>query len=96
MRGPLTGLSRPHLENRPRCLSILEDRNRGDVKDAPRHTIRRRLDEPKLELGATISLKDGTTGVVLARYIPSGRSDEVCYTVEVISEVGKKEHRDHA
>ena len=66
------------------------------MKEAPRHTIRRRLDEPKLELGAKISLKDGTTGVVLARYIPSGGSDEVCYTVEAISEVGKKEHRDHA
>lgn len=57
--------------------------------------IRRHLDETKLELGDTISLKDGATGVVLARYIPSGRSDEVCYIVEVISDDDKKEHRDH-
>jgi hypothetical protein len=61
------------------------------VKEAPRQTIRRRLDEPKLEVGATVSLKDGATGVILARYIPSGRSDEVCYIVEVISDDRKKE-----
>jgi hypothetical protein len=70
--------------------------NESGVKEAPRHTIRRHLDEAKLELGDTISLKDGAIGLVLARYISSGRSDEVCYIVEVISDDGKKEHRDHA
>jgi hypothetical protein len=61
------------------------------VKEAPRHTIRRHLNEAKLELGDTISLKDGATGVVLARYIPSGRPDEVCYVVERISDNGERE-----
>ena len=56
------------------------------VKEAPRHTIRRRLDEPKLELGATISIKEGVIGVVLARYTPSGVRNQVCYIVELISD----------
>jgi hypothetical protein len=62
----------------------------GLVKEAPRHTIRRRLDEPKLEIGDTVSIKEGVIGVVLARYIPSGGRDEVCYIVEVISDEGEK------
>lgn len=62
----------------------------GLVKEAPRHTIRRRLDEPKLEIGQTISLKEGVVAVVLARYIPSGGRDEVCYIVEVISDESEK------
>ena len=41
------------------------------------------MDEPKLEVGEEILLKDGATGVVIARYIPSGRRNEVCYIVEV-------------
>jgi hypothetical protein len=57
----------------------------GLVKEAPRHTIRCRSDEPKLELGETISLNEGVAGVVLARYIPSGRPNEVCYILEVMS-----------
>lgn len=60
------------------------------VKEPSRQTIRRRLDDPKLEVGETISLKDDANGVVIARYIPSGRSDEVCYIVEVISDDQKK------
>ena len=60
------------------------------VKEPSRQTIRRRLDEPKLELGAMISLKDDATGVVIARYIPSGRSDEMCYVVDVMSDDQKK------
>jgi hypothetical protein len=62
----------------------------GLVKEAPRHTIRRRLDEPTLELGDTIALQDGATGVILARYIPSGRQNEVCYIVEVMPDDQKK------
>ena len=60
------------------------------MKEAIRHTIRRHLDEPRLELGATVTLKDGTPAVVLARYIPSGGRDEVCYIVEVIADAQKK------
>lgn len=62
--------------------------NGTGVKEAPRHTIRRRSDEPKLELGDTIFLKEGVVGVVLASYIPSGGRDEVRYVVEIISDQG--------
>jgi hypothetical protein len=48
------------------------------------------LDEPRLELGEEIPLKDGATGIVIARYTPSGRQNEVCYIVEVISGDQKK------
>lgn len=66
--------------------------NDNGVKEEPcRQTLRRRLDEPKLELGEKISLKDGATGVVLARYIRSGRQNEVCYIVETISDDQKTE-----
>ena len=65
--------------------------NRTGVKEElHRQTIRRGLDEARLELGETISLKDGGTGVVLARYMPSGRPNEVCYIVEVLSDDQKK------
>jgi len=61
------------------------------VKEAPHQTIRRRLDEPKLEIGDRVSIKDGVNGVVLARYTPSGGRNQVCYIVEVMSEEGEKE-----
>jgi hypothetical protein len=48
------------------------------------------LDEPKLEVGDIVSLKDGESGIVLARYIPPGRANEVCYIVEVISNDEKR------
>ena len=32
----------------------------------------RRSDEPKLELGDVVSIKEGVVGVVVARYVPSG------------------------
>jgi hypothetical protein len=55
------------------------------VQEAPRQTIRRRLDEPKLEIGQTISIKEGVVGVVLARYMPSGgKGNYVCYVVELV------------
>jgi hypothetical protein len=60
------------------------------VKEAPHHTIKRRADEPKLQVGQRVSLKEGGIGVVLARYTPSGSRDEVRYIVEVISEKGAK------
>ena len=39
-------------------------------------------DQPKLELGATIEIKEGVIGVFLARYTPSGGRDEIHYIVE--------------
>ena len=47
------------------------------MNEAPRQTIRRRPDEPKLGIGQTVLLKDGMIGVVLARYMPRGKN-EVC------------------
>ena len=38
------------------------------MKEAPRQTIRRRSDEPKLKIGDTVTLKEGVVGVVLARF----------------------------
>ena len=62
------------------------------VKEAQpqQQTIKRRSDEPKLQIGERVSLKDGAIGVVLARYTPSGVQTEVCYIVEVLSEEGEK------
>jgi len=54
------------------------------VKEPERKTISRHPDEPKLEIGAIISIKDGVVGVVLARYTPSGRPNEVRYIVELM------------
>ena len=45
-------------------------------------TIKRHPDEPTLELGTTIKIKEGVIGVVLARYTPSGGRDEIHYIVE--------------
>ena len=61
------------------------------VKEAPpHHTIRRRSDEPKLQIGERVSLKDGQIGVVLARYTPVGAPNEVRYVVESLSAEGGK------
>ena len=49
-----------------RCITI------GELKQAPHRTVTRRWDEPKLEIGDTISLEEGLAGVVLARYTRSG------------------------
>jgi len=54
------------------------------VKEPEHKTISRRSDEPKLEIGAVISIKEGVIGVVLARYTPSGRPNETRYIVEVM------------
>jgi hypothetical protein len=59
--------------------------NGTDVKEAQRQILRLRWDESKLEVADIVSLKDGETGIVLARYMPPGRANEVCYIVEVIS-----------
>lgn len=61
------------------------------MKDEPqRQTLRRRPDEPKLEVGDVVEIKDGVVGVVLARFKPSGeRRNEVHYIVELRPEKGK-------
>ncbi len=61
------------------------------VKESPpHHTIKRRSDEPKLQIGDRVSVKEGVIGVVLARYTPSGGGNEVRYVVEIISDDGNK------
>jgi len=82
------GLSCPLLEHRlrfhrggpgnTRCVTM------GEVKQALYRTVTRRLDEPKLEIGDTISIEEGLVGVVLARYMPSGDAgNDVHYIVEL-------------
>ena len=53
------------------------------MQEAPRRTLVRRSDEPKLEIGDTVTMKDGVVGVVLARFIPSERRNEVHYIVQL-------------
>jgi hypothetical protein len=63
----------------------------GGVKQPPPHrTVTCRSDEPKLEIGATISLEEGLVGVVLARYTKSGDPrHDVHYIVELRREAEK-------
>jgi hypothetical protein len=59
----------------------------NDVKEPPRQTLIRRSDEPKLEIGDVVPIKEGVVGVVLARFTFSGeRGKEVHYIVELRSE----------
>jgi hypothetical protein len=61
------------------------------VKEPTRHTVIRRSDEPKLEIGDTVSIREGVVGVVLTRYIPSGtKSENVHYIVEIRPADGEK------
>jgi hypothetical protein len=53
------------------------------VEDRELHTIRRRSDEPKLEIGETVLLNEGQTAVVFARYTPSAHEDEGWYIVQI-------------
>jgi len=56
----------------------------GELKQAPHRTVTRRWDEPKLEIGDTISTEEGLVGVVLARYTRSGNArHNVHYIVEL-------------
>ena len=59
----------------------------GHVPEAPRQTIRRRDDEPKLEIGEMLAIKGGVIGVVLARFVPSGDNtrNEVHYIGELLA-----------
>ena len=59
----------------------------GELKQAPHRTVTRRWDEPKLEIGDTISMEEGLVGVVLARYTRSGNArHDVHYIVELRQE----------
>jgi hypothetical protein len=61
------------------------------MKDAPRQTLIRRSDEPKLEVGDVVPIKDGVVWAVLARFKPSGeRRNEVHYIVELKPEKGMR------
>jgi hypothetical protein len=54
------------------------------VKESTRQILRRRSDEPKLEIGDTVLIEEGVVGVVIARFAPSGkRRNEVHYVVEL-------------
>ena len=54
------------------------------MKEASRQTLIQRSDEPKLELGDTVAIKEGVVGVVLARFTPSGeKNNEIHYIVEL-------------
>ena len=91
---PYPGFARLFADKRRSPLPPVQSRHfrvsacatMGLVKEAPpHHTIRRRSDEPKLQIGERVSLKDGQIGVVLARYTPSDARNEVRYIVEIIS-----------
>jgi hypothetical protein len=53
------------------------------VKESPRQIITRQSDEPKLEIGDRVAIKEGVIGVVLARYSPSGTTGQIHYIVEL-------------
>ena len=65
----------------------------GQVNEASSlRTITRRSDEPRLEIGDVVPIKEGVVGVVLARYTPSGdRLNEVRYIVQLQSDEGQRE-----
>lgn len=60
-----------------------EVRHNREVKEATRHTFIRHSEEPKLEVGDTVEIKEGMVGVVLARFTPcAGKPNETHYIVE--------------
>jgi hypothetical protein len=63
-----------------------------NVKES-RRTVVRRSDEPKLEVGHSIPIKEGVTGIVLARFTPTGTPTEIHYLVELLSN-GKDDSRE--
>jgi hypothetical protein len=55
-----------------------------NVKDVQRQTIIRRSNEPKLEIGDVVQIKEGVVSVVVARYVKSvDESHDVHYIVEL-------------
>jgi hypothetical protein len=74
-------LTSPGMRNITRPLIV---RQNGQVKEAPRQTLVRRSDEPKLEIGDTVLIREGVVGLVLARFIPAGeRRNEVHYIIQL-------------
>jgi hypothetical protein len=74
----LTYVSTERVPGDIRCATM------GEVKQAPYRTVTRRWDEPRLEIGDTISIAEGLIGVVLARYMRSGDAgNHVHYIVEL-------------
>jgi hypothetical protein len=67
----------------PKCDIFNALGQNGQVDEPPRRTITRRSDEPKLEIGEIIPIKEGVIGIVHARYVPSNKADEVHYIVEL-------------
>jgi hypothetical protein len=64
-------------------------RHNGQMKEATRQTLTRRSNEPTLEIGDTVPIRDGVVGVVVARFAPSGeRRNEVHYVVELKADGG--------
>jgi hypothetical protein len=64
-------------------------RHNGQMKEATRQTLTRRSDEPTLEIGDAVPIRDGVVGVVVARFAPSGeRRNEVHYVVELKADGG--------
>jgi hypothetical protein len=54
------------------------------MTEAPRQTLLRGSDEPKLEIGDAVPIKDGIIGVVVARFTPLGENRaELHYIVEL-------------
>jgi hypothetical protein len=57
------------------------------MKEPTRQTIVRAADEPKLELGEVVRIREGEVGVVLARFVRSGDDlKKVHYVIELRSE----------
>lgn len=64
-------------------------RHDAEMKEATRQILIRRSDEPKLEIGDSVQVKEGVIGVVLARFIPSGgKANEIHYVVELMADPG--------
>jgi len=81
VRPPFSGARRRNFRTHQIYL-----RQNGGVKEATRQTLIRRSDEPKLEIGETVLIKEGVVGVVLARFTPPGeRRNEVHYILELRS-----------
>lgn len=62
----------------------------GGEAAATHRTVTRRADEPRLEIGDKIPIEEGVVGVVLARYILSGKQKQVCYVVELVPDDKEK------
>jgi hypothetical protein len=61
----------------------------GQVKEPRHQTITRHSDEPKLEIGDVVQIKEGVGGVVVARYTTSAdENQDVHYIVELWADGG--------